>query len=135
MGTTVSFKQILEEKIKSPNRKSEGEGQATSDLDPAHLAYLLGNLETFHFRPRPAKIYPAPPKAAIPPHKLTQSQLESCAFFESHGFKLSPAFSRKELKKGFRALALRLHPDMNKGAPGPFIQLKTHYLALVTLFS
>ncbi len=135
MSTETSFKQILEEKIKSRQSNIATEGKSTSDQDPAHLAYLLGSLETYYFRPRPTKIYPSPPKTAPRPHELTQKQKDSSDFFEKHGFKLSPAFSRKELKRGFRALALRLHPDMNKGASGPFIQLKTHYMSLTALFS
>ncbi len=55
-------------------------------------------------------------------------------FFTHHGIALSPAFTRGELKKAFRTLALRLHPDMNKGAVSAFIELKNNYETLNVLF-
>jgi hypothetical protein len=108
----------------------------TSDsvVDPAHLAFLLGALDRASFQKPVTRVYPAAPKPPPPPHDLTEEQRLAASFFAVHGAELSPAFTQKELKNAFRRTALRLHPDMNKGASGPFIALKKHYAELSGLF-
>lgn len=139
MGTQVSFQQILEEKLQAKSHKNlSGQSieQTSQTLDPAHLAYLMGHLGPAFFRPQTHKIYPARPKPPLPPHSLSGEQGQARDFFLLQGVELSPAFSQRELKKAFRSLALRLHPDTNKGAPeDAFIRLKTNYEILLTLFN
>jgi hypothetical protein len=153
MKANASFRTILEEKLKTSASFSQtasgAQGassfQHTADQDPAHLAFLMGTLNKTAFTAPITKVYPAPPKAPKPPpkpHALTVSQQAAYEFFLKYstefaletGVELGPAFTQKELKNAFRRLALRLHPDMNKGACGPFISLKTHYEELEQLF-
>jgi len=137
MGTQVSFQQILEEKIqaRSPeSRTGSTFDQSTQVQDPAHLAYLMGHLGPSYFRPATTKIYPSRPKPPPPPHTLSMEQSMARDFFFLQGVELTPAFSQRELKRAFRTLALKLHPDMNKGASGAFIELKNHYETLSDLF-
>jgi hypothetical protein len=136
MGTQPSFQQILEEKIQAHSQEfasTTAFSEGISEQDPAHLAFLLGNLNATYWRPQATKAYPAKPKPAPRPHVLNDEQQLSFQFFQSHGAILSVAFTGKELKKAFRMLALRLHPDMNKGAQGPFIDLKKNYETLRAL--
>jgi hypothetical protein len=139
MGMQTSFQQILEEKIRMQNPPGAAPGESFPDRDhaqdPAHLAYLLGSLQVSYFRPTAAKIYPAPPTPPPRPHVLNEAQIKALSFFTLHGVTLSPAFTRRELKKAFRSLALRLHPDTNKGTSGPFIELKQMYESLSVLFN
>lgn len=140
MGRESTFQEILEEKLQSPSQKMTSFSLNPSFEDPAHLAYLLGNLQVSYWRPPSARIYPAGPRPLPRPHALSPGQQSAFDFFTQQlllveGMALSPAFSRRELKRAFRRLALRLHPDTNKGTPGPFIELKMHYESLLYLFS
>ncbi|MBS1970761.1 MAG: DnaJ domain-containing protein [Bdellovibrionales bacterium] len=108
---------------------------APHSQDPAHLAYLMGTLGPAYFRPQTSRAYPSRPKPPPPPHALSEAQRAAYDFFALHGNTLSPAFSQKELKKAFRVLALKLHPDTNKGAvASAFIELKKNYETLMDLF-
>lgn len=143
MRTQASFQQILEEKLQARRPQSlSGQGieQETEtrsfDHDPAHLAFLMGAIGPSFFRPQTSRIYPSRPKPPPPPHSLTEEQQSAYNFFILQGAALNPAFTSRELKKAFRALALKLHPDTNKGATaGPFLDLKHNYETLNALFS
>lgn len=142
MQSRASFHEILESKIKaqsnaqSPETLSpQGFDHSQHSQDPAHLAYLMGTLGPAYFRPQPHRAYPSRPKPPPPPHTLNEAQQAASEFFALHGNTLSPAFSQKELKKAFRVLALKLHPDTNKGAvASAFIELKNNYETLMDLF-
>ena len=134
MRTQASFRHILEEKIQergAENRTERGFDQKIHPKDhtqePAHLAYLIGHLGPIFFRPQPTKIYPSRPKPPPPPHILTVGQTLAREFFVMRGVELTPAFSQRELKRAFRMLALKLHPDMNKGASGAFIHIRVKH--------
>ncbi|HEY8271308.1 MAG TPA: DnaJ domain-containing protein [Pseudobdellovibrionaceae bacterium] len=135
MGLQASFQQILESKIKIASDPRDLNKSPQQDFEPAHLAYLMGHIRQTFFHPPPQlrvhKIYPSPPR---PPHTLSEEQQVAVSFFLFYGASLSPAFPQKELKKAFRALALKLHPDMNKGATSAFIELKNNYEMLNKLF-
>jgi len=135
MRAQASFHEILEEKLQNQDRPQPGASENRSYQDPAHLAYLLGTLGTTYFRPQTTKIYPVQPKPSPRPHALSQAQEGAYAFFNLYGAELPGAFTQKELKRAFRALALKLHPDMNKGTVGPFIELKKNYETLKLHFS
>jgi hypothetical protein len=144
MRTEASFQQILESKIKRQSQSQNQENhvqqafeqfpQQPMNQDPAHLAYLMGQMNPIFFRPA-RKVYPSRPKPPPPPHSLTEEQRLAISFFALYGVTLSPAFPQKELKKAFRTLALKLHPDTNKGAVSAFIDLKNNYETLNELFS
>jgi DnaJ-like protein len=142
MSSRMSFHEILERKIQGHTKPHGQETQSHQGFDhsghsqePAHLAYLMGTLGPAYFRPQTTRAYPSGPKPPPPPHILNEAQREASDFFSIHGSKLSPAFSQRELKKAFRLLALKLHPDTNKGAvASAFIELKKNYETLMDLF-
>ncbi|MGZ3742622.1 MAG: DnaJ domain-containing protein [Pseudobdellovibrionaceae bacterium] len=140
MGKELNFQQILENKIRTPGRPLDSKNPtSTQNFDPAHLAYLMGQISQSFFRPPPPsqirKTYPSRPTPPPPPHSLSEEQQVALSFFVLQGVQLSPAFPQKELKKAFRSLALKLHPDMNKGAESAFIELKSNYEKLNRLFN
>lgn len=143
MRSEASFQQILERKLKAQSTSERQEthtqtafDQGSQSQDPAHLAYLMGTLGPAYFRPQASRAYPSRPKPPPPPHALSEPQSAAAAFFTDYGTPLSPAFSQRELKKAFRLLALRLHPDTNKGAlAGAFIELKKNYETLMGVFN
>jgi hypothetical protein len=142
MQSRASFHEILERKMKAASsgqshetQSAQGFEQTRQSQDPAHLAYLMGTLGPAYFRPQASRAYPSRPKPPPPPHALSEAQKVAHDFFALHGNTLSPAFSQKELKKAFRVLALKLHPDTNKGAvASAFIELKKNYETLMDLF-
>lgn len=159
MSAFMDFAQILEGKIRNDIENSMGisansqQKQSTQrpetfsqskeiDTDPAHLAYLMSQVNMLKTANSPRETsntsfktgYPQPAPRPVKPHSLTPLQARAHRFFASHGLELSPAFSAKELKKGFWTLAKKLHPDCSKGSSGPFIELKSAYRELQTLF-
>jgi hypothetical protein len=104
------------------------------DSSPAHMAYLMGELEIFstpslrgqsHYNQ--VKMKPAPRT----PHVFTEEQRAAFQFFKKYIPDLSEAFSPKELKRAFRLLARRFHPDMGAHTEGAlFHELKKAYLSL-----
>lgn len=60
----------------------------------------------------------------------TQSIVEAKLFFNYHGQKIPEECSMENLKRKFRTLAKRLHPDMSTGSNQDFIQLRKHFKSL-----
>ncbi len=121
---------------KTARKNQESFGQRSEiDTDPAHLAYLMSQLKTAKTSISPLKSsYPKPAPRPRTEHSLTPLQSRALRFFTSHGVDLGSAFTAKELKKGFWTLAKKLHPDHSKGSGAPFIELKSAYRELQTLF-
>ena len=85
------------------------------------------------------RIYPVntPRPKPIPPrqkHVLTEKQKRSVVYFWGWQIRLQEDFTAPELKKAFRTLAHRLHPDHNNGKTKPFIELKANYTCLMSVF-
>jgi hypothetical protein len=128
-----SFAEILVDKILG---SQEEESSPERDLSPAHLAFLLGKVDRLvmdgSFKTSPySKIIR--PKASRPPHPLTQSQSLAYQVFAKFKVQLSPTFSSKELKEGFRLLALKTHPDRG-GDVRDFISIRNAYVELSSVF-
>jgi hypothetical protein len=82
---------------------------------------------------------PTPRKKAIPlperkKHFLTEKQKQAVVYFWGWQIRLQEDFTAPELKKAFRTLAQRLHPDRNNGQTKAFIELKANYDCLATVF-
>ncbi len=75
-----------------------------------------------------------PPTPSRKPHQLTEQQKQSMVYFWSWQVRLREDFTQGELKKAFRALAQRLHPDRNNGQVQAFLDLKNHYQRLLNVF-
>ena len=83
----------------------------------------------------PPRKKPAPQPQLRKKHALTESQNQSLVYFWGWQIMLKSDFSREELKKAFRALAHRLHPDRNQGkSAAAFLELKAHYYSLSAVF-
>lgn len=150
MAQERSFRQILEEKLHSPTPAHPGNSgvETAADLSPEWLEavtqgldHLGASLWTFASprgarRAYPARTRPSPrPRMARGPgHSLSDRQKDAWAFFASFGENLAADFTAAELKGAYRRLALRLHPDVNTGGTGPFLELIGHLKALESLF-
>jgi hypothetical protein len=147
-----SFQDILEDKLAEVNSGYQDTGTQYSGyqaaVEPAGLAFLLGQIGKVDVKVRPARPYPRPktsakktaaPKLAPPPppprpaHILSEAQQKSFAYFESASFALPKNFSIDDLKFAFRKLALKFHPDSG-GHAAQFIELKRHFETLKKIF-
>ncbi len=68
------------------------------------------------------------------PHCLNTEQGLAVHFFHRWGEELAENFGRKDLKRSFRRLALRLHPDRNPQGRAEFEALRLHFQRLLSLF-
>lgn len=69
-----------------------------------------------------------------PAHNLNPEQKTSYNFFNLYDLNLLPDFTKHELKRAYRLLALKLHPDKG-GRTEEFLSLKMHYECLSNLFT
>lgn len=100
--------------------------------DPAHLAYLLGNISIKKSQ-TPQGFYPAPKvRPQRKPHNFSATQRLSYEFFKSWVHEFSEGFTGSELKKAFRQAAIAVHPDHGGSTP-LFLELKEHYEVLKSL--
>lgn len=85
------------------------------------------------------RIYPinTPKPKPISPrkkHVLSEIQKQAVVYFWGWQIRLQEDFTPQELKKAFRTLAHRLHPDRNDGKTKKFLELKAHYQCLLSVF-
>lgn len=121
-----TFMEILIEKV--------GENKSNSaaleyDTSPRHMSYIMGlqgKNTNQQASPRAWNYYKPKPR---PAHALTTQQCESLDFFNQFNADLKNNFNGLELKKAFRQLAKKFHPDVSKisGSAEIFINLKKHY--------
>jgi hypothetical protein len=78
------------------------------------------------------KAKPQPPRKK---HVLTEIQQQAVVYFWGWQIKLQEDFTAQELKKAFRSLAHRLHPDRNDGKTKAFIEMKARYNCLLSVFN
>jgi hypothetical protein len=133
MGSFHTFAQVLEQKIRREIEKDYQQAPHSSSASPSEMTFngthskvetetngkpetwshLLGKVETVHFKEtKKGDLYhrfrPAPKPR--PAHVLNPDQQQAFAFFQSQ-FNLAANFTRADLQKAFRVLALRFHPD------------------------
>lgn len=135
----MDFRSILEEKMTDSLSEKPVQDTFSATLDPAHLAFLLGKIEIRRFRkpaPMPRKAAPRPrPRVAGTPHLLTERQKSAVQWFADRGERLEADFTAPELKKAFRRLALRVHPDVAGGSAAEFMELQRASAELRSIFS
>lgn len=133
MDFRPSFKQILRGKLAEETGVSTPAPSA-NQVDPAHMAYLIGQLEVFKMRGK-KQSYPAPKvRPQRKPHCFSPLQKQAFTFIKSWIHDLPEGFTEGELKRAYRQAALILHPDRG-GTPQNFIELKTQYENLKTVFT
>jgi len=99
----------------------------------------LGKIE--FQRPRSqvlGRVYPVntPRKRPLPSarprrkHTLNEKQAQAWAYFFQWKTGLREDFTSEELRRAFRQLAHRLHPDRNQGHSSHYLELKLHYETL-----
>ncbi|MFN8790610.1 MAG: J domain-containing protein [Bdellovibrionales bacterium] len=99
----------------------------------------LGKIE--FQRPRSqvfGRVYPVntPRKRPLPSarprrkHTLNEQQAQAWAYFFQWKTGLREDFTSEELRRAFRQLAHRLHPDRNQGQSSHYLELKLHYETL-----
>lgn len=134
MGKNSEFFKILEGKINNDSAHSPLQNNFTHPSlgpEPAHLAYLLGQVNRHTpISTKGFKSYPRPRPAQRKAHILTLSQQAAFDFFLIQGAELHPGFHLTELKKCFRMLAKKLHPDVVGGEGRAFIELKKSFECL-----
>ncbi len=140
MGTFMEFAQILETKIRKEMEKSapasSEKASPKTELHSELWTHLVGHLDTRRFEtPQKGQAYhrlrPAP--RPRPDHKFSAPQSEAFEFFNQQGAALAANFSGPDLKKAFRSLALKLHPDQG-GSAFKFQRLMQARAVLQTLF-
>lgn len=137
MGGKSEFQDILNGFLEGKHASSSKPPRPTphtEGLDPAHLAFLLGTVRvsqrvrpsTKASRPSEEKPFHSPPRPRTPAHALDEAQQKSLGWFAENGELLEGNFTAAELKKAFRRLALRFHPDRPGGTAHRFQVLRQH---------
>lgn len=128
----MNFEQILRQKMQErPSRKIPAEMYESRGTDPAHLAFLIGQI-TRTQSASPRKFPYKPSISPRKPHELNIFEQEAFSFFSQYQPQLSNAFTRQEIKSAFRKIALSLHPDQG-GTAQEFMQLREHYKTLIVV--
>lgn len=122
--TPQSFQNSFTHKVKqTPYHKhtAKATGHKTS-----HSKGFQGNISKSTPAPRKESSQPTPrPRMAA--HKLNEMQTRSMTYFIEEKMFLLDDFTTEELKKAYRCLALKKHPDCQNGSDIFFIELKKHY--------
>ncbi len=145
---TQAFSHRPSAESQSPNHLHTVKPGKPSSIHPLwtaeNLSFLI-NEKLYSFAMKNQKThYPkafAPPKNKVqPPHRkphvFSENQKSSYDYIKSYFYEFSEGFSKDELKKAYRQLAFRFHPDYScSQASSDFILLQKHYENLLTLFS
>lgn len=157
MSQTSEFAKILQKKINSQNSFTinEPKKRSTTVVDFAYeytLTFTIRNNSTYDSKkahhhyyqkriktPTRKKEFKKPPPISEPSlgiDQLNNKELE--AYFLLDNFKpgyLGELFTEKQLKKYFRSLALKLHPDTNQGdSHMDFFKMHQSYKLLLCKF-
>ena len=108
--------------------KREAKGQETSNRSQYHVdnnSSIEKNSES-----KPTELTPRPRTTA---HKLNEEQTKSMTYFINEAVFLLEDFTKDELKKAYKRLALKKHPDRQNGCTQHFIELQKHYENLTSV--
>lgn len=65
------------------------------------------------------------------PHKLNETQQKALSYFINNHEFLYEDFTKEELRKSFKKLCFKTHPDSPGGSHQSFLELKKHYDQLI----
>lgn len=142
MKSNSSFAEILSSKIEQNEQVISSKTQSLRDNDPYAFAYMLGHFGKHEFRKSTKDCFTQQKFPigfhkyqiqARPNHKLNPNQEIAFLFFQHWSAQLERNFTKIDLKKCFRKLAIKLHPD-HGGTAQLFIELKKHYEELLLVF-
>ena len=129
----MNFNDILQEKMSTSRPIPPRETPVAQGLDPAHLAYLMGQLGRQN-PVSPRGKYPHKPSVVVrKAHVLSDLQREALQFMKSFMPSLDETMTSHELKKAFRLGALKVHPDRG-GTTALYAELRAQHSILSTLF-
>jgi hypothetical protein len=144
MGTYMDFAKILEKKIRQEikqelaheHSRTSNSTAPQTEIQSGLWTHLVGQIGTRRFEaPVKGQVYhrlrPAP--RPRPDHHLNSEQIDAMTFFASYGQPLNANFSMTDLKKAFRQMALKLHPDQG-GTAIQFQRLLKSRKSLEALF-
>lgn len=82
------------------------------------------------------RVVPCEPKKRIvgKPHQLNELQKQAFTYFIKHLEFLYEDFTKEELKKSFKKLCFKKHPDSPGGSHQSFLELKKNYDQLSKVF-
>lgn len=142
MKSNISFAEILSSKIEEKDFKQNSISEKTQMSDPYALAYMLGHFDKYEFKKSTKDCFSRSkndygfnkyPIQTRKNHQFNESQEISFQFFQNHLEQFERNFLKLELKKAFRHLAIKHHPD-HGGSALLFIELKKHYETLLLIF-
>ena len=136
----MNFSQILQEKMSHTEPVSEAKSSSSpresafaQGLDPAHLAFLMGQVGRANPVSPRGKYQHKPVVVVRKAHVLSDLQREALTFLKRFMPSLDETMTSHELKKAFRLGALRLHPDRG-GSAEAYSELRSKHACLITLF-
>lgn len=103
----------------------------TSTLNPTKSSQAKQNPINFKSSGYRLYIKENPPRK----HRLDTDQWIIWNQWRKWGLSLTESFTRKDLKKAYRLLALRHHPDRATGSAAEFQQIKKDYDRLLQVFT
>ncbi len=142
MKSNISFAEILCSKIEQNDQAEKLNPLSSINNDPYGLAYMLGHFGKYEFKKSTKDCFTQQKyrfglnKYQVQSrreHNLNPEQENSFLFFHNWSCHFERNFSKIELKKTFRKLAIKLHPD-HGGTAQLFIELKKHYETLMLIF-
>lgn len=97
----------------------------------APKSQILGRVYPLN-TPKSRPMHERPPRKK---HSLTERQQLALGYFLRWKVGLREDYTYEELKRAFRSLAMKLHPDRNKGMATYYMEMKRHYESLKEVFS
>lgn len=128
------FAEILLEKVTEQVRKEFAQQAQKPESAPLHLEGWIFEIPLVKIENLSVDSVKRNPYLKVQkPHALTETQAKAADFFKKNGIALSPRFSVQELKKAFKRLLIKLHPDHNQGRSSDYYSLREAFASLTTV--